>query len=41
MHWDAVTIGSIVAVAICVVIFVYVIYKVGALMKSDAEKHKQ
>lgn len=41
MHWDAVTIGSIISVVICVVIFVFVIIKVGALMKSDAEKHKQ
>jgi len=41
MHWDAVTIGSIVSVVICVVIIVYLGFKVSALVKNDAEKHKQ
>lgn len=40
MHWDAVGIGSVVAVVICVVIFVFLVFKVSALMKSDEEKHK-
>lgn len=41
MHWDAVTIGSIVAVVIAVIIFLFLSFKVNSLMKSDAEKHKQ
>jgi hypothetical protein len=41
MHWDAVTIGSIASVVVAIVIFVFLAYKVTALIKSDAEKHKQ
>lgn len=40
MHWDAVAIGSVVAVVICIVILVFLVFKVSALMKSDEEKHK-
>lgn len=40
MHWDAVTIGSIASVVIAVVIIVFIAFKVGAMIKSDAEKHK-
>ena len=40
MHWDAVAIGSVVAVVVCVVILVFLVFKVIALMKGDAEKHK-
>ncbi len=40
MHWDAVGIGSVVAVVICIVIFAFLVFKVSSLMKSDAEKHK-
>lgn len=41
MHWDAVTIGSIVAVVICIVIIMFLGFKVSALIKGDADKHKQ
>ncbi|MEN8166391.1 MAG: hypothetical protein ABFR65_02815 [Pseudomonadota bacterium] len=40
MHWDAVAIGSIIAVVICVVIIVFLGFKVSALMKGDAGKQK-
>lgn len=40
MHYDAVFWGSIISVAIAVVIFVYLIFKVKALMDKDAESHK-
>ena len=40
MHWDAVTIGSIASVIIAIVIVVFLGFKVNALIKSDAEKHK-
>ncbi len=40
MHWDAVTIGSIASVGVAVVIIVFLAFRVSALMKSDAEKHK-
>jgi hypothetical protein len=39
MNGDAVFWGSIVTVVICVVIIVYLGFKVGKLIKSDAEKH--
>ena len=41
MHWDAVTIGSIVSVIVAVVIFVFLAFKINTLMKSDAEKHNK
>ncbi len=41
MNLDAVAIGSIVAVVISVVIVVFLAFKVKALMKKDAESHKQ
>ncbi|MEN8178839.1 MAG: hypothetical protein ABFS39_09475 [Pseudomonadota bacterium] len=40
MHWDAVAIGSIIAVVVCVVIIVFLVFKVSALMKGDAGKEK-
>lgn len=40
MHWDAVTIGSIVAVVVCIVIITFLGFKVSTLIKGDAEKHK-
>jgi hypothetical protein len=39
MNGDAVFWGSIITVVICVVIIAYLAYKVGKLIKSDAEKH--
>jgi len=41
MNLDAVAIGSIVAVVISVVIVVFLAFKIKALMKKDAESHKQ
>ena len=41
MNLDAVAIGSIVAVVISVVIVVFLAFKVKALMKKDAESHRQ
>jgi len=40
LHWDAVTIGSIASVAVAVIIIVFLAFKVGSLIKGDAEKHK-
>ena len=40
MHWDAVTIGSIASVIVAIIILAFLVFKVGALIKSDAEKHK-
>ncbi|MEW8506239.1 MAG: hypothetical protein AB2598_06005 [Candidatus Thiodiazotropha sp.] len=39
MNGDAVFWGSIATVVIAVVIFVFLVFKVRNLMKSDAEKH--
>jgi hypothetical protein len=39
MNGDAVFWGSIISVAICVIIIVYLGFKVKALMDSDAKKH--
>jgi hypothetical protein len=39
MNGDAVFWGSIVSVAICVIIIIYLGFKVKNLIKSDAEKH--
>lgn len=39
MNGDAVFWGSIISVVICVVIIVYLGFKVNKLIKSDAEKH--
>jgi hypothetical protein len=39
MNGDAVFWGSIISVAICVVIIVFLAFKVKALMDSDAKKH--
>jgi hypothetical protein len=41
MNLDAVAIGSIVAVVISVVIVVFLAFKVKALMKKDADSHRQ
>lgn len=41
MNQDAVFWGSIIAVVISVVVFVFLVMKVGALMKQDAEKNKR
>ena len=40
MHLDAVFWGSIISVLIAVVIFVFLVFKVKALMNKDAEAHK-
>jgi ABC-type proline/glycine betaine transport system permease subunit len=40
MHYDAVLIGSIVSVAIAVVIVVFLGFKIRQLMKRDAEAHR-
>jgi hypothetical protein len=39
MNGDAVFWGSIVSVSICVVIIIFLGFKVKNLIKSDAEKH--
>ncbi len=39
MHFDAVFWGSIASVVIAVVIFVFLVFKVKALMRKDAESH--
>ncbi|MES9952277.1 MAG: hypothetical protein ABW104_05510 [Candidatus Thiodiazotropha sp. 6PLUC2] len=39
MNGDAVFWGSIISVVICVVIIIYLGFKVNKLIKSDAEKH--
>ncbi len=38
---DSVVVGSIAAVAISVVIIVYLVFKIKALMDKDAEAHKK
>jgi hypothetical protein len=38
---DPVALGSIAAVIVCIVIFVYLIKKIGTLMKKDEEAHKE
>ena len=38
---DSVVVGSIVAVVICVVIFVFLLVKIKDLMNKDAEAHKK
>jgi large-conductance mechanosensitive channel len=40
MHLDAVFWGSIISVALAVVIIGYLVYKVIRLMNEDAERHK-
>jgi len=40
MNWDAVAWMSILMVVIAVVIVVFLTFKVSALMKQDAEAHK-
>jgi hypothetical protein len=40
MNWDPVAWMSILMVAIAVVIVVFLFFKVSALMKQDAEAHK-
>ena len=40
MHLDAVFWGSIISVVIAVVVFVFLVFKIKALMKKDAEAHK-
>ena len=39
MNGDAVFWGSIVTVAICVIIVIYLAFKVKTLINSDAKKH--
>ncbi len=39
MNVDAVVVGSIISVAIAVVIVVYLVYKVIKLMNEDAQRH--
>ena len=38
---DPVALGSIAAVIVCIVIFVYLIKKIGTLMKKDEKAHKE
>ena len=38
---DSVVVGSIVAVVICVVIFVFLLFKIKDLMNKDAKAHKK
>lgn len=38
---DPVAIGSIAAVIVCIVIFVYLTKKIGTLMKKDEEAHRK
>jgi heme/copper-type cytochrome/quinol oxidase subunit 2 len=40
MNWDAVAVMSVVMVVICVVIVVFLGFKVKALVKKDADAHK-
>jgi hypothetical protein len=40
MNWDPVAWMSILMVMVAIVIVVFLSYKVGALMKRDAEAHK-
>jgi len=39
MHYDAVFWGSVISIGIAVVIFVYLVFKVKALMDKDAQSH--
>lgn len=41
MNVDAVVVGSIISVAICVVIVVYIGFKVKGLINRDAENHRK
>lgn len=41
LNLDPVAWGSIAAVGICVIIFIYLVIKVKALMNKDAEEHKK
>lgn len=41
MKYDAVLIGSIVSVAIAVVIVIFLVWKIGQLMKRDAQAHER
>lgn len=41
MNADAVFWGSVISIVICVVIIVFLGFKVGQLMKKDAESHKK
>jgi uncharacterized membrane protein YkvI len=41
MHYDAVFWGSIISVVIATVIFIFLGFKIKALMDKDAESHKQ
>ncbi len=41
MVWDAVALGSVGAVAVCVIIFVYLLFKMKALINKDTEAHKK
>lgn len=41
MNVDAVAVGSLVLVVICVVIVGFLGFKVKSLMKKDSEAHKQ
>ena len=40
MHLDAVFWGSIISVALAVIIISYLVFKVIKLMNEDAERHK-
>lgn len=40
LTWDAVTLMSLAMVAIAILVFIYLVYKVIALMNRDAEAHK-
>ena len=40
VHLDAVTLGSIASVIVAIIIIVFLGFKISALIKSDAEKHK-
>ena len=38
---DPVALGSIAAVIVCIVIFVWLVKKIGTLMKQDEKAHKE
>lgn len=40
MHYDSVLIGSLVTIAIAAIIVVFLAWKVGQLMKRDAQSHE-
>ncbi len=40
MKYDAVLIGSVVSVVIAVAIVVFLVWKIGQLMKRDAQAHQ-